>query len=309
MPKTLNPNNVNPAEVRLTRVPSIFTDPKSGRVLATNKRKLYETPFFLQTNPPNNKVAITALATTDQQTMRISAEGPLQVSAFGATRAAECTVMIYLNDGATPVRLMNSPIHIDTIFGNGGQMYPLPQGLYLDENRALSLTYTDLSNGSNSAQVAFNAAKYSQLQQDANLARVKQRLQMSQYLSMPFWYTFDQGPVTLTALQQQQIEIQIDPAFHFEIHQLSFKSTGTFSINIVDLAKGESIINAPSNTNYAIPHLLLCGNNQYPYKYSEPVMVFAQQKLLVTLQDTSNASNTVWLTLGGKAIATKQWSS
>lgn len=308
MSPNLNPSSIKRNPGRLGRMPSIFTDTKTGRVLAGNKRKLHETPFFLQTNPPNNAVTVGASVTTDPQIMRISSEGPLEVAEMGIKRSNTCTVVLYLNDGNTPIRMMNSPCHIDTIFGTGGLMFPMPEALYLDENRSLSIAYTDLSGAGATVRAALSAAKYSQLQQDANLARIKQRLDSGQYLSMPFFYTFDQGSVALTALQTSQLEIQIDPAYHFEIHQISFVSTGSFSINIVDEAKGESIINAPSNTNFPIPHLLLCGNASHPYRYSEPILCFAQQKLQVTLQDTSGAANTIFLTLSGKAITTKKWS-
>lgn len=303
------PSSAKNGASKLGRMPSIFTDSNTGKVLAANKRKLYELPFFIQTNPPNNVVQLGAGGlTTDPQTMRTSAEGPMQITAMGLQRTGTATAVLYLNDGSSPIRLMNSPCHVDTIFGNNGLMFPLPAALFIDENRALSITYTDLSGTTNAAQVALSAAKYLQLQNDAGLSRIKQRLQTSQYLSMPYFYTLDQGVANLTPLQTAQFEIQIDPAFHFEIHQLTFVSTGPFSINIVDEAKGESIINAPSNTNYPIPNLLLCGVAGHPYKFSESILTFAQQKLQITLQDTSGANNAVWLTISGKALALKQWS-
>jgi hypothetical protein len=139
------------------------------------------------------------------------------------------------------------------------------------------------------------------------LQRIKQRMQAQEYLSMPYFYTLDEGAVTLTGLQTLNKEITISSEFNFDIHQLTVYSTGRFSLDIIDLTKGESIIQAPSNTHYLVPDRMLCGDNSYPYRLEMPWLVFAGQRLEVQLQDTSGATNTIWLVLGGSHMKVAKW--
>lgn len=288
-------------------MPSVITRP-DGSVVAANKQRLYETPFFLLTNPPLNSVSFGALATSLTAAMRVASAGPMQVAEMGVQRTGACTVMLYINDGVSPKRMMNAPCHIDTIFGIGGNMYPLPEALYLDENRALSIAYTDLTNSNNAARVALSCSRYGMLRDDPNLARIKQRLSSKEYVSMPFFLTFDQQSVTLASLTNTMLNMQIPQDINFEVHQISFVSTGSFAIDITNAESGVSLINAPSNDDYMVPNLMLCGTNQHPYRFSEPWLLFGGQNLTVSLADTSQASNTIWITLGGKMVSPKQWS-
>ncbi len=291
---------------------------KDGRVAAVEKRRLYEYPFFLCTDPPNNEVDVPAGGTSIDRAMRVSGEGPVQLTQMGALRDnsssgyvghGAVTVRLYMRDGSQPIEVSNVPLHIDTIFGSGGNMYPLPEGLYIDETRAMSAVFTNLNpDTATRARIVLVGAKYSQLQNDPSLARVKQRLEAAEFLSAPQWYGINDGKATLTPYQQLSFVVEINGGSNFELHQLSAVSTGDFLINIVDLAKGESIINAPRNGNYPLPASLFFGSGSYPYRFHEPILVFGGQNLLITLVDTSGSSNTVYLTLGGVNLKVRKWS-
>ncbi len=302
-------NELIRAPENICHMQTIFAK-KDGTVVGINKKRLYENSFFLNTNPPDNNVAIAAGKTSSAVAMRASGEGPMQLTAFGAVRDAEhaaCLVRLTMRDGSGAIPMSNSPLHIDTVFGPGGQMYHLPEGLYVDEDRALTAMFTDLSGAPNHARITGVGAKYTQLQQDPALVRIKDRLKASQFLSMPYFYTLNNGFTDLTGLQSREIQIEIANQHNFEIHQIGFSSTGSFNLNVVDLTKGESIINAPSGANYGIPHLLMCGDTGYPYRFHAPILVFGSQRLLVTLQDTSGAANRIFLTLGGKLVKIRLW--
>ncbi len=284
---------------------------KDGRVAAVEKRRLYEYPFFLMTDPPNNDVVSPANGTSPNTGMRVSGEGPLQLTQLGAVRDSThgaVTVRLYIRDGSGQIQVSNVPLHIDTIFGPGGQMYPLPEGIYIDEDRAMAACFTDLTGSGTNSRIVAVGAKYSQLQGDPSLARVKERLKSMEFLSTPQWYGLNDGSVALTAYQTQTLVVEINGGSNFELHQLSATSTGDFLVNIVDMAKGESLINAPRNGNYPLPASLFIGNGLYPYRFHEPPLIFGGQNLLVTLVDTSGAPNTVYLTLGGVNLKVRQWS-
>lgn len=373
--------------VKLGRMQTLIAHP-SGKILAVNAGRMYEAPFFLLTNPPNNNVSVSSGAGSSAIAMRAAAEGPMQIVELGAVRNSThkaCKVQLILQDGNGSRDLMNNPCHIDTIFGPGGRMYPLPEALYLDEGRALTAVFSDLSAAvvtfkarsvgvatittqephgllagdsvaivlnpadatfdtasvviatvpssttftyvnagadvaatatggtaagvptANQARIAAPAAKYSKLQFDPGLQRIKQRMQAKEYLSSPYFYTLDSGPETLTGLQSVSRQITISSEFNFDIHQITVLSSGRFSLDIIDLTKGESIIQAPSNSHYLVPDRILCGDNQYPFKLAMPWMVFSGQRLEVQLQDTSGGANTIWLVLGGSAMRVNKW--
>ncbi len=290
----------------------------NGEVVGVNKRKLNEMPVFLGTNPPFNDVVVPSGQTSLPASMRVTNEGPVQIAMLGAVRDAshgEVNVQLQVKDGANVVNLMqNNPVHIDTICGQRGKMYPLPEALYIDENRSLVATYTDLTNLSAGtlARIMGVGAKYTQLQLDPGLQRIKERLEISQFLSMPQFYTLDIGAVTLGASSSgqspsNQFEVTISDNANFELHQFSYVSTERFALNIIDITKNESIINSPKGGNYEIPAALFCGSGQFPFRLHEPVMIFAGQRLLVTMSDLSGAANTVHLTLGGKAVKQRKW--
>ncbi len=290
------------------RLPGLIAD-ASGRIRGINKLRVYENSFFLNTNPPNTQVVVAANATSQATGMRISAEGPVQVTQLGALRDSShnpVLVLLEIQDGVSVGQLMNNPCHIDTLFGPGGLMYHLTEGLYLDEYRSLAVVFKDISGSDNLVRITAAAAKYTKLRGDPGLDRVGQRLKDRQYLSLPYLYTFDDGKAVLTPLGYAEYEITVVSSGHFLIGQMSFSSTDTFSLDIVDMSKGESIVNGPSATNFLIPHYLMCGDGSYPYRFHEPVMVYAGQKLLVRLQDTSGAANTVYLTLGGSQLKVRR---
>lgn len=310
------------------RMPTVFQD-KVGQIVGINKKRIYETPFFINTNPPQTVVPIKNGSTSKAASLRVSAEGPMQILELGARRDdankfTACNVVLTIQDGASAHSLMNAPCHIDAIFGPGGQMYPLPEGLYIDENRALSAVFTDLvpttgapPQPAKKVQITGSAAKYNQITKDPTLARIKQRLQTRQFLSMPYWYTFDNGSVTLSPLGYQEVTLEIGFDHHFEIHQMSIVSDGEVAVNIIDLTKGESIINAPSNGNYPVNSRLWFGQGGYPYRLHEPITIFTTQSLMFQLQDLSGIpyvagdarypGNKVYLVLGGRRITVKDW--
>lgn len=282
-----------------------------GRVVGLNKRRLYETPFFLCTDQPANNVLVPASLVSAASGMRVSGEGPMQLTQMGAVRDDDHTpvlVWLYIRDGSGSTKISNVPLHIDTIFGQNGKMYPLPEGLYIDETRSMVASFQNLSALDTHARICLVGAKYSQLQMDPSLARVKERLKTTQFLTTPQFYGLNDGTVTLTAYQTAQFGLEINSDANFELHQLSVSSTGTFLLNIEDPASDKSFINAPRNNNYPVPSTLIVGDGQYPYRFHEPPLIFAGQRLLITLVDTSGSSNTVYLTFAGVAIKVREWS-
>lgn len=301
---------VQPSRVpNLGRIRTLIEPPDlDGSILGVDKRKLDEFPFLLTTDPPNQNPTIVARQASDILTARVSAQGPLEIAALSAKRTGTMLVLLQIKDGKTPFSLMNGPLHIDAIIGSNTLPYRLAEAIYLDERRSLDVRYTDISTSTNACRLIAHGAKYISAKYDPRLQLIRKRLATREFISIPFWYGFDTGPVTLTALGTSQQTISIAADHHFELFKISAVSTsGLYNLNIVDVSTGKSIIDGPGNSSYEVSAGLWVGDNQFPFVLPEPVLFEAGTKLLVSLTDRSNASNTIHLALHGRLIKVRMW--
>lgn len=240
-----------------------------GSILGVSKRKQYEKPFSLLTNPPYNKVVCAANQPSTVVAMNVSGAGPLEISQLSCKRTNACLAQIVVQDGQTTRVLMNVQHHIDNIFGSGQNPYFLPETLIIDELRALNIQLLDISGSGSNVWLAAHAARYMEITNDARLSQMRRRMEMRQYLSMPYFYGFDNTFTALTSQESTEEIITISNEHHFEIHTIQAVSTGTFTMNIVDVAQKESIISGPSGVDYEIPSDMICGTAAYPFKLHE----------------------------------------
>jgi len=294
----------------MPKVKTLIESP-NGSVIGVNKKRLLEVPYYLLPNPPFNSVAMAANQGSLPTPMTLSGEGPVQILGSTAQRTGVCRVFISLQDGDSTQALMNGSIHVDTIFGGFGpgltRPYFWPEALYLDEGRSLILTASDISGSANAIRPCFLCSRYLGWESDPGLVRIRNRMEGKQYLSRPFFYTFNSGPITLPGGAAGVGEIDIGQDHHFEMFQLSAVSTGAFSMNIVDANKGESLVVAPQETWYNINSPLFVGNNFFPFRLHEPVFFEARSKINVNLFNLTPAENRIDLTLGGRILALKKW--
>lgn len=290
------------------RIPSLIQAPdKSGRILGINKKVIAEMPYFLLTNEPNNTVNVPANQASIMNVMTVSGEGPASIVSLGHEKTGALRVLLQIQDGRTQYGLMNGAVHIDTIMGNGLQPYRFSEALYIDELRSVQIVFTDISGLANTVRVCALANRMLSQQVDTTLTRIRKRMSEQQYLSMPYWYTLDQGPITVAGGASVQQTITVGQDHHFQIFKFSAVSTGLFSIDIIDSQKGESIITGPQGVHYEIGSDILFGNANFPFVLHEPRLVQVGQRLLVNITDLSGAPNTIHLTLGGRALKVRMW--
>jgi hypothetical protein len=297
-------------------------DRPDGVVTGVNLKRINEMPYFLCTNVPRNVAVVTANQSSPPIPMSVSGEGPAMVHGLSAHRfptapavypnvTSIARVFLQIQDGGQMRGLMNAACHIDTIFGNylsGNKSYPLPEALYIDETRALHAIITDISGVQNNVRLVAETQRMLTRIPDHNLTRARDRMEKRQYLSMPYFYALDNAFTVLAGGGTNTESITISRDHHFELFQITAVSTGEFSMNIINQTVGESLIDAPQGTNYALSSRLLTGSASFPFRFHEPRFLELGSKLIVTLTDLSGAPNTVYLTLGGRAIADRLWS-
>jgi hypothetical protein len=278
-----------------------------GTVVGVNQRARDFMPFMITPNAPNTNIVIPAGLGVGEFTMMVSGDGPASVCGLAAERDQACKVLLKQQEGRNIRPLMNGACHIDTIFGTGRTPYPMPQPLFIDELRRLTVTLTDLGTNTNNVRLNALSARATSSEADPTLAKARKRQDFRQFLEIPYWYTFDNGFIDLTGLTVFEQVITISPDHHFMLSQLSKISTAEFFIDIIDIAKGESLIYAPQGTHYGVSSKLLFGDGNYPYCFLEPVLFQVNQKILLRMSNQAAGVNTVFLTLGGVAVADRLW--
>jgi hypothetical protein len=274
----------------------------TGKILGVNRQRLGFKPFWLLTDSPANSVTIPAASVIGPVPMTVSGNGPAQIVSLAHKKTGVCLVLLEVNDGQNVLALMNSPVHIDTIFGTGLNPYYLPASIVVEENKPLSVTFTDLSLSANEAMICCRTHRYLNPQADplrtisAELERVKQRIMGT------YFYTFQGGRVVLGAGASTEVAITLDKERHFQWFTLSGVSTGTYTLDIRDGLTGESVFDAPEGVSYQLPNTLVVGSASFPWRLRSPRLFQKANKIVVRLTDTSAAPNTIYLTFGGRFI-------
>jgi hypothetical protein len=306
------------------RIPTLLNR-ADGAVLGVNPKRLNEIPYWLMTNrnatnpPTQNALVIAASQSSPPTVMSISGEGPCAVYAFTAQRTGVARVLLQIQDGPKIRGLMNRACHIDTIFGSytpaafGNRAYYLPEALFMDEERSVIATVTDISAVANTVRLNMEAQRLLSRQYDHQLANIRARMDKRQYLTLPHFYTFDNGSSTLAAAigATNTETITISGEFHFELFKLTAvaqQGLGSFSWNIQDAVTGETLVDMPQGSTGNIGSGLSIGNASFPFTFHEPRFFSIRTKLIVTLVNRVAAANQIFLTLGGRDLADRLWS-
>ena len=280
---------------------------RDGSIAGVDWRGIQRMPFYLTTNPANVAVTVAANSVSPMTMMTVSGEGPAEIDSLAVQSTGAALVQMVIMDGTTPRALSNAALNIAAILGSGSQPYRLPERLYIDETRSIQVRFTDISGSSNTIRMVGRCGRQLEQQVENNLSVARKRLAERQYLSMPFWYTTDAGPITLTALGSATRTISIASDFHFDLYQLSVSSTGAFNLNITDATRGESIIDGFQASNFAISNGLFIGSNNFPFRLREPRFFQKDTKIQLDFTDLSNGSNVIYIALGGVILADRFW--
>lgn len=291
--------------------PTLINRP-DGSVEAVNKASLDFIPFALMPNQPNNRPSIEGHEVSELLSMSISGEGTARIVALSMDSTTGVVVdgakiMLVSQEGNARRPLSNGSLHMSTIFGDNLRPYPMPEDLYVDELRRLVVEITNLSDDTNVVAPVGWSERASKSKADPTLQLARKRQDLQQFLTSPFWYTFDEGKVELESGETVEKTITIASDAHFWMRHISGISTGEYTLNLIDVATGESIIDAPQGTNYGLSSNLIVGTANYPFCLRQPRLFQLGQRILARLVNRSGADNTVYLTLGGQALADKMW--
>lgn len=302
-----------------SRIPTIIEDAaKTGRIIGVNRARLGEHPFFLLPNKvaATNSITVSANRSSVPSMMAVSEEGPMLIHALGHQKTGAMTCMLQIMDGQTPTSLMNNAINVGCIFGNNGQPFYFPEALYLDQGRALAARFTDISGSTNAIRPVAFGAKYTKVIYDPTLKLTRKRMQQRQFVACPYFYTIEPtnddgvpaGASRVSANGTNNEVVNISQTHDFELFKMTFIATSSsFNINVVEAESGESIIDSPGDTNYAVSANIIMGNANFPFVFHEPRLFRGGSKLLVTLTDYSGSQNDIFICFSGRTILKRKW--
>lgn len=279
----------------------------TGEIIAVDRRRLTEIPYFLLTNPTQNIVPVPANGSVDPVSMSVSSEGPAEVLAWTYQSTGNFTTVMRVRDGVERRTLMNSPIHCRCLFGTNLMPYRLPESLLVDEQRVIDIALYDVSGAINNIRVAAQAVRYLEILDDPKSERLKLRMRRREHLSFPFWYGLEgPGYAELAAGATGTFPITILDD-HFELHTLSYFGTTSqdIDIQIVDVTKGEPLIDAFGGQSYMINAQLFLFTGDYAFRFHEPRLFMANSKLVVQLRNNGALTNRIYMSLGGRALASR----
>jgi hypothetical protein len=282
-----------------------------GKVLGINKKALLKMPFVLIPNAPNVPIAIPAAGPAGPFAWTVSGEGPAQIVSL-QTDVNSALIMLKMQEGRNFRELMNGAVNMSTIFGTNRTPYPLCEPLYVDETRRLIANFTGLTAGAVNIRPAAWCSRATSIEADPTLEMARKRQDFRQFLSFPYWYTLDDGMVTLTGTTVFEKVITIGYDHHFMLHQISAAFAGTseafgFNIDIIDVAKNESLFYAPQANHFGASSFTMIGDGNYPYQFISPRLFMTGQRILIRVNNNFAGTNTLYLTLHGQAIADRMW--
>lgn len=273
-----------------------------GTITGVRKSAFGELPFSLVTNQPSNSIVVPANGTSPYVSFTVNQDGPINLTEMAIDSTGSCLVKLQTFDGKDSIDICSCGIHSGTIFGSGRQPYPLPEVLYIDELRRIDASIQDISGAQNTVRLNLRGYQSTYPVDDPN-GDLRKDKEVKNRLSIPFFYTFDGGQIALTALGVSNQAIEVRAEHNFQLFQISGVSTGAFTLDIVNGNTGESLFNAPGDQHYQIDSGLVVGNANFPFRLHTPRLFKRNQKIIINMTDTSNAPNTIFLTLAGRACA------
>ncbi len=292
-------------------IPDLIRDPKTGKIVV-NELKRYVKPFWLTTEPITITLAGNGLS--DPIPMMLDNKGAYEIfqAFFNSQQAEGFTVDIFTPD--TRGRLMNREIHVATIAAGGGVTTPVgafpatssagrpfrwPESYFLDveeKGKAIMVTFRNLSANQNTIRFALHGLRWYHMQAPGWIARRMKELYRDRFSTFPFFYTTEEF-TELTALQTGlERDIRFTDEAWVEWVKSMVVSTGDFDVRIREKESGKRFM---ANL---IRDSLVFGNGEFPFLNWESSLFEPNFKLVFELDDASNATNTLFITLACRKL-------
>ncbi len=296
-------------------IPTWVRDPKSG-IIVVNELKKYVKPFTL--TPDTNPITLAANEVSDWYPMTMDGKGHFEIfDAFYVSQRTEGFTVEFMDPGNVgqdrPI-LSNREIHVGTIASGGTTSLPLsgtltaataagrpfrwPQSMFLnvvEGSGTLMVRFRNLSASSNIIRFALSGRRWYHLEAPYPIANRMDEIFRDSARTFPYFLTTDQY-VSLSALGSASYQIRMGDDAYTEWSKGMAVSTGAFTVRIVETSTGKRLMELP------VLNSLVFGSGQLPMLNWEHMLFEPNYRLTLELTDTSNGTNTIWITLGCRKI-------
>jgi len=281
-------------------------DPKTKqqvtqKVIFVNPAKRYVKPFWQTTDPGVVTVAANGNSgivpmTIDQST------GHFEVFYFEYEADGPFTIQIF--DEGNRTFLMNRPVHINTIAGNGRRPFILPETMFINVargTRQLSVILYDLSGASNDIQFAMVGRRFIFKEAPIEVFQTFDEYYGDKERTNLFFLTTSKAIESLAPNTPTDYEFRVTSDSFFEVIKNMAASDpvdANFNITLKEYGSGRTF--SPEGT--PIRRDLIFGNGQYPHIFPESYLFERDYRILAQITNLEAVDIDVYLTMCGRRI-------
>ena len=299
-------------------IPAIVKDPKTGKFYV-NPLKKFVVPFTLSINPQT--LELTGGQSSNYVPMPLDGKGHFEIvdALFHSTQPEAFTVELFLPNDSMGVSsfaprpfLMNREIHVATMAsgmsptlnyetittGNAGRKFRWPETYFVNVEtgtRVIFARFRNLSSSTATIRFALHGRRWYHTVAPSKVADRMQAIYRSRFRTFPFFFT-TAAEVVLDALGTDTPYIRLDDMSWTEIHKMMRVSDGNFLCRIVEDASDKRLM------DLAMRDDLVFGEGEFPFLLWEPALFEPNYRLNFELEDLSDDTNNVYITLAGRKI-------
>lgn len=295
-------------------IPALYKDKLTGKLNIDSVKLAYK-PFFL--TPDNDTDGILSLAAvagdTERSPATVSQEGPEQIYALimdtDRFQAFEdFGVLVTITDSGSGKDLMNRAVHANTIFGTAEFPMVLPEKMFLNMKRSLTVSVQNIYAYEQDVRVIFDGRRIYTTRADSSMVNNKVAALMNRSVgTMPYFLTTEEDiELAGDASNTFYFPTEADGWFQcFKIAAVAYDTDddkpnmhGEFNIVIHD---GEDRKQLHTGT---LSDALVTGTGQTPFILPESWLIEPNKRISVEVTNTTPNSHaaTIYMTLIGRKI-------
>lgn len=290
-------------------IPTYLRDRVSGRI-GVNPLKMFVRPFTLTTDEYTTTLLPNAIS--NPIPMLIDGKGHFEVfwASYYSDQSERFTVKLF--DHENRMLLQNRELHIDSIAsgggataqiegalaaaGTGGRQYRWPESLWIDSKaggKTISVVFRNLSSSTQIIKFVLHGLRWFHTQAPSKVADRMEEIRLLRARTMPFFYTTETN-VYLATGASGSYDIRFTDEAWTEWVKSTVQSTHHFNVQIREKMTRKFFMARQMRED------LVFGSGELPFILWESSLFEPGYKLTFDLADiaTSQAANTIWLTLG-----------
>jgi hypothetical protein len=274
---------------------------KKTGIVYLNELKRHVSPYFLVPQDLGNAQGQIAIGINGVNNVVFSPDQNGPFEGFYLTADHGGPMLVRINDSGSKKDLMNRDINIDTIMTPvpGGQTpFILPETLWLEQRRALIMTFTDISGVAQVVRPVIHGRKWFLKQAPPGLgSKFIARRQQQQQITTPYFFTTDNPVVLALNAVGTRAAMTVSEEGHFVAHKITCMSNGPFDFIVRDGRTGQSL-----SGSVVIGNTTGTGIAAFPYILPEPWFVERSTQLIWEFNNRGANNNNIWLTVTGRRI-------